>query len=70
MTGVGARTAVALLLTLGDGSTFATAGHRVCCIVRDRAACWCGGAAGQMACASSVNALATRSFGATSMASS
>jgi transposase len=27
MPGVGARTAVALLLTLGDGSTFATAGH-------------------------------------------
>jgi transposase len=27
MPGVGARTAIALLLTLGDGSTFATAGH-------------------------------------------
>ena len=27
MPGVGARTAVALLLTLGDGSTFPTAGH-------------------------------------------
>jgi transposase len=27
MPGVGARTAVALLLTLGDGSTFASAGH-------------------------------------------
>jgi hypothetical protein len=42
----------------------------VCCVQRNRAVCQCGGSAGHMACASSVNAVARRSGGATSEASS
>ena len=42
----------------------------VCCVQRDRASVGSGGSAGQIACASSVNAVARRSGGAVSVASS
>jgi hypothetical protein len=41
---------------------------RACCVQRNRAVCWCGGSAGHMARASSVNALARRSRGGSSVA--
>jgi hypothetical protein len=44
--------------------------HRVCCVEPDGAGVGCGGSAGHMACASSVNAVATRSGGGASVASS